>query len=227
MNELCCLTTDMITNKLNIVLIDDHQLLVQSLSDLLYKYDFIKSVCVYSHPQDYFASAQPEPDIIISEIAIPGINSIDLLAQYKQTHTKAKLILLTSIVEVQTIRYSLRNGANGYLGKDASSDELVNAIITVYSNKPYIAENLRHSFLSTTIAEEQHACNLSQREKQVLKFVCEGNTIKEAAYEMQLSINTVQGYYKTILKKFNMNRTADLIVFAIQHGLYTPSKKSG
>jgi two-component system invasion response regulator UvrY len=120
----------------------------------------------------------------------------------------------------------LRSGASGYLCKDSSPEELADALITVYHGEPYIGESLRPSLLRNTLAEEQFVYNLSPREKEVLKLVCDGKTIKESAYEMELSVNTVQTYYKTILKKFNLNRTADLIVFAMQNGLYTPPKRT-
>jgi len=156
---------------------------------------------------------------------MPEMSGLDLLTYFKKQQKKVKIIMLSSITEVQAIRHTMRIGASGFLAKDTSGDELADALLTVYNGEPYIGESLRKSLIKNSFAEEQFVFALSPREKEVLELVCSGKTIKESAYEMQLSVNTVQTYYKAIMKKFNLNRTADLIVFAIQNGLYNPQKK--
>lgn len=212
--------------KIRVAHIDDHLLLAQSVSSQLSKYDFIESIKIYGSPKEYLDNTpDPQPDVIISDIIMPGMSGMDLLVLLRQQNKKAKIILLSSITEVQTIRHALRNGASGYLSKDASTEELADAIITVYNGDAFIGESLKSLLLRNTLAEERFVYNLSPREKEVLNHVCAGKTIKEAAYDMNLSVNTVQTYYKTILKKFNLNRTADLIVFAMQNGLYSPPNR--
>jgi DNA-binding NarL/FixJ family response regulator len=211
---------------LNIALIDDHQLLAESLAKLLTKYEFIKEINTYKNPKVYLGTQLPAaPDVILSDILMPEMSGIDLLLHFKKQNIKAKIIFLTSITEVQTIRHAMRSGASGYLAKDTSPDELADAILSVYHGEPYIGESLRKSLIKNTFTEDRFVYNLSPREKEVLEWVCSGKTIKETAYEMGLSVNTIQTYYKSILKKFNLNRTADLIVFAIQNGLYNPIGK--
>ena len=154
------------------------------------------------------------------------MTGIDLLTSFKQQKRKVKVILLSSITEAQTIRYALRNGASGYLSKDSSIEELADALLTVHNGEAYIGENLRNILIRNSLTEDRFVYSLSPREKEVLIMVCSGKTIKETAYDMDLSVHTVQTYYKTILKKFNVNRTADLIVFAIKNGLYNPVEGS-
>lgn len=212
---------------ITIALIDDHQLLVESLSQLLSKYDFIKEIRTYANAKEFISKEiSPAPDIIISDILMPGMSGMDLLNHLKKSHPKPKVIMLSSITEVQTIRHAMRSGASGFLTKDSPPDELADAILTVYHGESYIGENLRSSLIKNTFIEDRFVYNLSPREKEVLKLVCSGKTIKESAYEMNLSANTVQTYYKAIMKKFNLNRTADLIVFAIQNGLYNPQESN-
>jgi DNA-binding NarL/FixJ family response regulator len=210
---------------INIALIDDHQLLSESLGKLLHHYEFINTVQIYKSPEEFLSSTPvPWPDIIISDILMPAMSGIDLLTHFKKQNKKVKVILLSSIQEVQTIKHAMRSGASGYLAKDTSPDELADAILTVYHGEPYVGESLQKSLIKNSFAEEQFVYNLSPREKEVLNWVCSGKTIKETAHEMNLSVNTVQTYYKSVLKKFNLNRTADLIVFALQNGLYNPQK---
>lgn len=211
--------------KLNVVLLDDHHMLAQSLANLLQKYEFINSVTTYSSPREFLASMRdPKPDIIVSDIMMPDMSGMELLQYFKDNDIHIKTVMLSSITEVQTIRHALRNGASGFLSKGSTAEELADALLTIYHGEPYIGESLRKSLLRNTLTEERFIYSLSPREKEVLNWVCSGKTIKEAAYEMGLSVNTVQTYQKAILKKFNLNRTADLIVFAIQNGLYNPHK---
>lgn len=213
------------STKMNIVLLDDHHVLSQSLSSLLSKYEFIGDIKTFNSPIELLNNMpDPLPDIIISDIMMPEMSGMELLHEFKQRNIKVKVIMLSSITEVQTIRHALRNGAFGFLSKSSSAEELADALLTVHNGDSYIGESLRKSLLRNTLTEERFVYNLSPREKEVLNWVCSGKTIKETAYEMELSVNTVQTYYKSILKKFNLNRTADLIVFAIQNGLYNPQK---
>ncbi|MBS1511251.1 MAG: response regulator transcription factor [Bacteroidetes bacterium] len=206
---------------LQIALLDDHQLLSQSLANLLYRFDFIKDIAVYNSPKTFLAAGQ-DYEILISDIMMPKMNGIDLLLKIKKLNTGIKVIFLSSVMEAQTIRFALRSGANGYISKDTSVEELADAILAVHNGDVYIGESLRNILLRNTLTEERLVFNLSPREREVLNLVCSGKTIKETAYDMELSVHTVQTYYKTILKKFNLNRTADLIVFAMKNGLYIP-----
>lgn len=208
------------TLQLNIALIDDHVLLTQSLSHLLQQFEFIKEIKTYENPKIFLESFQyAEPDIIVSGIIMPEMSGIELLAELEKRNIKAKVIILSSVIEIQTIRHAMRSGASGYLSKNTSIEEFKDAILAVYYGEPYVGESLRKKLIRNTLIEDQFLYNLSRREKEVLNYICLGKTIKEAAFEMQLSANTVQTYYKSILKKFNLNRTADLIVFALRNGL--------
>ncbi len=212
-------------NRLHVALIDDHQLLLDSLERYMLRYDFIEKLETYKNPKDFLVAAGNNfPDVIICDIMMPAMNGIDFIDYLRKAGVSSKIIVLSSIGEAKTIRHALRIGANGFLGKDTTPDELADAVLAVCAGDNYIGESLRNTLIRNTIAEEKFVYSLSRREKEVLNHVCSGKTIKEAAYEMELSINTVQAYYKSVLKKFNINRTADLIVFAMQNGLYNPPK---
>ncbi len=216
----------MTKEKLNIAIIDDHLLFAESLQRLMLKYDFIDTIDIFTGVDEYLNfSFSRNPDVVMSDILMKGKSGFDFLNYIKKEGLSLKVIFLTSITEVQTIRHAIRSGVNGYVSKEASADELADAILTVHGGETYIGDSLRNSLIRNSLTEDKFVFNLSPREKEVLQHVCSGKTIKETAYDMNLSTNTVQTYYKTILKKFNLNRTADLIVFAIQNGLYNPQDK--
>ena len=213
--------------KIKVVHIGGHPLLAQSIANLLSKYDFIEDITTFATTKEFAdAELSLQPDVILLNTIKRGISGMGLATILKKKNRKVKIILLSSVREAQTIRYALRNGASGFLSKDTSPEELAVAIATVFNDVPYIGQSLRPSLLKNTLDEEKLVYNLSPREKEVLNHVCEGKTIKEAAYDMGLSVNTVQTYYKTILKKFNLKRTANLIVFAMQNGFYIPPPRS-
>lgn len=206
---------------MNIALIDDHVMFSKSLAQVLAQYDFIEEVRTYKSAKEYqLLSSLVEPDVLIIDIIMPGVNGIELLAQFKAQNKKIKIILLSGIKEVQTIRHAMRMGADGYMSKESPPQELVEAIQAVYNGESVIDKSLHKAIVKSTFTEEQMVYHLSPREKDVLAGICSGKTIKEIAREKKLSVHTVQSYHKNIMKKFKMTRTSDLIIYAIQNGLY-------
>lgn len=211
---------------MKICIIDDHQIITESLKKLLLRSTEVEVVDTYPDADTFLEAitAASLPDIIITDLLMPGTNGIELVEKVKETYKGAKvsMIILSSITDAQTIKKSLRAGADGFLSKNTSIDELMEAILTVREGKNYIAENLRKHLLDAVFTEEQVVYHLSPREKEVLHKVCSGFTIKEIAYDMNLSVHTVQYYHRNVMAKLKVKRTSDLIVFAMQSGLYIP-----
>lgn len=206
---------------MKLALLDDHKLFTISVANLLLNNQDIELVETYNEPLKFIMNLKAKKyDIIILDILLPEMNGMDVLVEIKKQLIDSKVIILTSIVEVPTLKMTLRNGANGFLCKDCTYEELFEAIESVLRDDIYVSKSLRKSFLKNTISNEKSIYELSPREKEVLKYICDGKTIKETAYMMELSYHTVQSYQKNIMRKFNVNRSADLIVFAIKNGLY-------
>jgi two-component system, NarL family, invasion response regulator UvrY len=209
--------------ELDISIIDDHSLISESLAVILRQCDFVSKVHTYGTPAAFINSlnlGEIRTDIIISDMLMPEINGLDLIQQVRKWNKEVKIIILSAIGETATIRTAIKYGANGYLTKSVALEEFSEALKAVYSGELYIAESLRKSLMKNIFVEDKLNFQLSPREKEVLKWICSGKTIKEAAFEMKLSAYTVQTYYRNLMKKLNINRTADMIVFAIQNGLY-------
>ena len=207
-----------------IALIDDHPLLTESIKSTLLLQPGIGQVKTFNNA-DIFLSEKmvPLPDIIISDLMMPGSNGIKLIETIRKLYQeKIKILVLSSITDVQTIKQVIRAGANGYLSKSSPLQELIEAIHEIQDGKQYIAKVLRENMLNTMFTEEQVIYHLSPREKEVLNKVCSGLTIKEIAYDLKLSAHTVQYYHRCVLTKLKVKRTSDLIVFAMQNGLYIP-----
>lgn len=211
-----------------VVLIDDHLMLTESVKNQLVIKEGITEVKTYSSGTAFVQDKNLiPPDVLITDLMMPGnVNGIEVIDFCKKTFKdKTKILVLTSITDVQTIRQTIRNGANGFLSKFSSVDELMEAIQSVLDGQQYIAKNLRDSLLNTVFTEDQVVYHLSPREKEVLRRVCSGCTIKEIAYDLKLSVHTVQYYHRSVLSKLKLKKTSDLIVFAMQNGMYIPSVK--
>lgn len=212
---------------MNIAIIDDHQLITDSLKNLLQQDERFDIVSTYKSAPDFLnaiAQSADAPDVIISDLMMPEINGIRLIEILKSrpNNSGVRIIILSSIADVQTIRQCIRGGASGFLSKDISLQELTDAILEVYNGRQYIGMNLRSNLVNSVFIEEQVIYHLSPREKEVLHFVCSGQTIKEIAFHLNLSQHTVQYYHRNVMNKLKVKRTHDLIVYAMQHGLYIP-----
>jgi len=213
---------------MNISIIDDHKILSELLKLSLSEFDFIKSVNLYSEPEKLFAHLDIfPPDILITDMLMPDITGIDIIKACRKMKSKSnlKIIVLSTVKDVNLIKNSFDEGANAYLCKDASVAELIDAINTISKdeNAIYVGESLKNILVEFQLFEKGKV-HLSPREKELLSHVCQGETVKEIADKLDLSINTIQSYMKQLMRKMQVNRTPDLILKAIKQGLFFPNQ---
>ena len=212
---------------MEIAIVDDHKLIPELLKQSLSEFDFVNNVSIYDSPQDFVLNLQSQHvDILITDMLMPDMNGIELIAASRKLKNKKELriLVLSTVIDSNTIRDAFKNGANGYLTKDASKEELVKAIKSVYEdeNKTYIGETIKDILIHSHLFESV-TFNLLPREKELIRLVCDGKTVKETASHLGLSVNTVQSYMKQLMRKLDVNRTPDLILKAIKYGLYHPT----
>jgi DNA-binding NarL/FixJ family response regulator len=160
------------------------------------------------------------------DLIMNGVNGLELLDVCRTRFPKEmKVIILSSVVDVHTIKHTMRRGANSYLSKSMTFQEFKECILQVIAGKQYIGKAIRDNLINSVFTDEQIVLHLSPREKEVLQKVCSGRTIKEIAYDLKLSAHTVQYYHRSVMDKLKVKRTTDLIVYAMQHGLYIPEMR--
>jgi DNA-binding NarL/FixJ family response regulator len=208
-------------------IIDDHKMIAEAIKSCLLSQNVASEIFTFNSAQLFFDGIDPGnlPGIIITDLLMPGTNGVELLKAYQEffkskNKKEYKLIVLSTISDPQTVKMAMRYGADAYLSKESTIEELIEAIHECMRGNKYIGTKLRTNIINNFISDEQIVYHLSPREKDVLQLICSGNTIKEAAYKMNLSVHTVKSYYKNIMKKFNVNRTSDLIIFAVKKGFY-------
>jgi DNA-binding NarL/FixJ family response regulator len=160
-------------------------------------------------------------DVVILDIAMPGRGGLDVLREMKAEKPALKVIVLSMYPEEQYAIRSLRDGASAFLTKAGPPDELIQAIQKVAEGKRYITPSIADRLASYIEDDSQRPLHeaLSDREMQVLVMIGSGKQVTEIAEELNLSAKTVSTYRSRILLKMGMETNAQLIRYALQHGL--------
>ncbi len=208
---------------MNIAIVEDHKILAESLNSALRNHPQINEIRLYPNGASFLEEAKTwKPELVISDLLMPGVQSADLIKLYRtELGEVIKIIVLSSVTNKATIQQVLAGGANSYLSKEDSIESLITAIHKVIEGETYISESLVQ-LLKSRRENEHLNFHLSPREKDVLHLVCSGKIMKEVAHELGLSVHTVQSYHNSMMRKFKVRRTSDLIVAAIRYGLYQP-----
>jgi DNA-binding NarL/FixJ family response regulator len=159
-------------------------------------------------------------DLLFLDIQLSNSNSIDLLKKEKNSFKNVEnIIIISSFCSPQLVQEVFNLGVKGYLTKNCSKKEIELAIKTILTGEKFICEYTKGVISKTFLTDDCKFPQLTPRESEVLKLMCNSLTSKEIALELNLSINTVQMYIKSLFNKFNLNRTTDLIIYAIKNGL--------
>ncbi|MCF2502017.1 response regulator transcription factor [Dyadobacter sp. CY107] len=211
---------------MNIALIDEHYILIDALKRLLVQLPDVTKVTTYTQSEAFLSenSINP-PDILVLDLGLKGWKGMELLSYCRTNLGKdMKVIVISTATDTQTIRQSIRRGANSFLSKTTTFAEFKESIYQVRCGNQYIEKALRDDLINGIFVDDIVVLHLSPREKQVLQKICDGQTIKEIAFELRLSIHTIQYYHRNVMDKLQVRRTTDLIVYAMQHGLYLPKE---
>lgn len=216
---------------MKIAVIDDHFIIAQMLSKNLHAVYLPEQINTFASGDLFlrFLNDAPQenlPDLVITDLAMPGISGKDLITSVteclkKREAFKCKLIVLSSLSDGTVIKSIMEAGANAYLSKDVSFEEMKEAADKVLSGINYISPSLQGG-LANAAESNNNLPSLSAREKDLLLQVCDGKTIPEAANVLNISVNTAKSYYKNIMRKFNTHRTSELVVLAIRRAIYIP-----
>ncbi len=160
-------------------------------------------------------------DLIILDISMPGKNGMELLKELRELYPQLKILILTMHPEERFAIRALKAGADGYLTKMSAPNELLHAIRKISSGGKYISASLAES-IAQTLGEKSSGAGhelLSDREFEVMRLLGAGQTVSEIAKTLNLSRSTVSTYRKRILEKLGLHSNAEIIHYAMQHGI--------
>jgi DNA-binding NarL/FixJ family response regulator len=214
--------------KHRIFIVEDHTLLRAGLRALLSQDQDIEIVGEADNGRDAIrAIAALAPNLVLMDISMSGMNGIEAMIDVKRRNPETRVLVLTIHKTEEYIHASLRAGADGYMLKDASHDELRVAIRSVLSGKTYLSPDISGKVINAYLGTGKDATltskwdTLTHREREVLKLVAEGHPNKYIATYLSLSIKTVEKHRSNLMKKLYLHNASTITAYAIEKGLIT------
>jgi DNA-binding NarL/FixJ family response regulator len=208
---------------INLLLVDDHAVLRDGLKTIIESEDDINVIGEAVSGSDALNKVRElAPDIILMDINLPGMNGVEVTRILKQQYPHIKVLILTMHSHEEYFMSAIKEGADGYLLKDAPSDQVVEAVRTVFHGESVIHPSLTRKLL--TFHQQNHRKDkeensLTEREREVLTCLVEGLTNKEIGERLFVSDKTVKIHVSNIFKKLNVKSRSQVIIHAVQNKL--------
>ncbi|MBI5215074.1 MAG: response regulator transcription factor [Ignavibacteriae bacterium] len=210
---------------INVFLADDHTLMRQGLASLIEKELNMKIVGQAENGKEAVEKClQLRPHVILMDISMPELNGIEATRQITQAMPDARVIALSMHIDKRYVTGMLIAGAKGYMLKHCAVDELGTAMDTVLRGKIYLSPEITGVVVEDIVAQadkqkEHQTVLLTAKEREVLQLLAEGNSSKDIAEKLNLSIHTIDSHRKNIMDKLQMFSVAELTKYAVREGL--------
>jgi len=209
---------------IKVFIIDDHKMVIEGLELMLQNNMDISVIgTAISGEEGIKNLPEAQPDVVLLDINMPGINGIDTCKILMQKLPDLKVIAISMHKESSLIKMMLSNGAKGYVLKNAGQDEVVRAIHTVYEGKMYLDETVNdivvNSIVSNSRKRQSPFPSISRREKEVLQLILDEHTTQEIADKLFISFGTVETHRRNMLIKLGAKNTAGLVRIALEYEL--------
>jgi DNA-binding NarL/FixJ family response regulator len=211
---------------IRVLLVDDNNLFRQGLSALISANDEFSVIAELRGGKEAVqASLNDKPDVVVMDIMLAGVNGLETVTQIKRRQPQVKIVMLTAFKTEDYVREALRVGADGYVLKDATIDELFMALRCVSQGKKYLSPDVSghvvQSFLNPQAngAKASRLEMLTPRERSILQLIAEGRTNRTAAEFLSVSPKTVEKHRATLMHKLGLRNAAELTLVALELGL--------
>jgi DNA-binding NarL/FixJ family response regulator len=213
-------------DKVRIVLADDHTILREGLRALLTAdTEFVVVGEAQNGREAVRCVERLEPDLLLMDLSMPRMSGMDAIREIKKRYPDTRIIALTVHKTEEYLLTTLQAGADGYVLKDATHEELVMAIRNVMAGKSYLSPDVSEKVIEGYLVGKESSRSLSawetlsQREREVLKLIAEGYKNKEIAEDLCISLKTVEKHRANLMKKLDLHNAAALTVYAVEKGL--------
>jgi DNA-binding NarL/FixJ family response regulator len=211
----------------DILLVDDHRLLRDGIKTILERSAEFRVIGEAENGADAVQFCRKNrADVVLMDISMPGMNGIEATTEILRYCPDARIIILSMYDDENSVVSAIRSGARAFVLKRASAGDLVDAVRTVAKGGSYLSSSVSDRLLTRIQRGDLEAKNahttlrgLSPRELQVLRLVAEGKTSKDIAGMLDLGLQTVRSYRKTMMKKLGVNNVAGLTQLALSSGL--------
>ena len=210
-------------SKIRVLLTDDHTLFRQSLRNLLASEPDIEVIAEASNAgQAISAAADTRPDIVLMDIGMPGLSSFEAARQIRKERAETRVLFLTMYDDEDYLAECMEVGGNGYVLKDSPADQLLLAIREIAHGGSYLSPRMRSHLVNDfrmQVRNEPRTSrfgSLTRREREILKLLAEGSSVKEIASSLDLSVKTIEAHKFNLMRKLDLHNKAQVVQYAIQ-----------
>jgi len=213
---------------LRVLLADDHALVRAGMRSLLRDIEGVAVVGEAADGGQALALAERErPDVVLLDIAMKGMNGLEAAARFRELHPGIKVIILSMHASEEYVLQALRAGAAAYLIKDSATAELELALRSVMRGETYLSPAISRQVVEGYVQRVGAGTGedpLTPRQREVLKRIAEGRSTKEIAFDLGLSVKTVETHRAQIMERVGIRDVAGLVRYAMRTGLVPPEK---
>jgi DNA-binding NarL/FixJ family response regulator len=207
-----------------VLIADDHQLFREGLVNLISSAPDVEVIAEAKDGREATEKAKKiKPDIVLIDIGMPVMNGIEATRIIKKDNPGTKVIAVSMHSDRQFVKGALESGADGYLLKNCTYRQLIDAIQSVISGKKYLSDDITEMVIQGYLDPEDSSSDgqvdLSERELEVLKLYAEGKSTREISEKLFISVKTVGTHKQHIFEKLGLKSNADMVKYAIKEGL--------
>lgn len=217
---------------IRVLIADDHDIFRDGLSLLLMKEPTLQLIGDAANGKQLIQMAKElQPDIILTDLKMPQVDGIEAIKVLKEQDPNVKAIALSSFDSDAMVIDALEAGAMGYIIKNADRGEIIDAIRMVYTGSPYYCKTTSSRLVKLIARSEFNPYKtdvsklFSDKEKEIIRLICEEKTSKEIGELLFMSSRTVEGHRVKILEKMNVKTTAGVAIYAIKNGIYNAQQE--
>lgn len=215
---------------IKVLLVDDHKILRAGVRLILEQEAGMEVVAEAENGKFALqAVKETSPDVVVMDLTMPEMNGIDATRLIKEQMKNTGVLILSVHMDKRYVLEALKAGANGFIAKDCTSEELITAIKAVAAHGTYLSPKVAGILVNDLIGSEQGCRDgttsvtmLSPRETELLRHLAEGKSTKDIAFLFKLSGKTVDTYRLQIMRKLNLHSIAELTRFSIREGIIPP-----
>jgi DNA-binding NarL/FixJ family response regulator len=210
---------------IRIILADDHLLVLAGIRSLVESLDGVKIVAQASNGREAVALAQEhKPDLMIMDISMKELNGIEATGQIKSEVPDTRVLILSMHTTEDFVRRAIKAGASGYLVKDSAPLELKMAIESIMRGEVYlsprVSKHLVSGFLEGSGEQQETMLDaLTPRQREILQMIAEGTSTKEIAYQLDVSVKTIETHRAALMERLGIHDVAGLVIYAVRNGL--------
>ncbi len=213
---------------IKIILVDDHQIVRDGIVSLLANNPEIEITGQAASAYEFFDLLKTQtPDVVLLDISLPTMSGIEISKILSTDYPDIRILMLSMYTSEDFIFNALKSGIHGYLPKNTTRDELVKAIHEIFNGREYFSKSISDTILKSYVNSARQGNNVSEgkletltnREKELLRYIVEGLGNPQIAEKLNISIRTVETHKTSILKKLGLNNVVDLVKFAIKNNI--------